>query len=396
MSHLANLSALCTLPSTRAPQPKQAVHRPGPLVAQQRDHLAAPVTSTRRSRRPRPLAPRAAAAEKLRHAAYNVAVRTALGATYGMLSLASAAARCFYETQLTPQGTIAVRNVAYLPPGVAASGAQSLDILTPPWGERLPVVIYMHGGAFVNGSKDTHWMMPLPFLHMGCVVVNINYRLAPKHPFPAALEDACNAVQWVLDHIADHGGDPTRIILAGDSAGGNLATGVCACMCWPRPEPFAQALFSRGSTPSAVLPHAATYSMLKFDDYIGTTPADQRAATLLSHINNYYLHAPNARSQDLTLANPLSLCHLGTPAARPLPPFFISAGSADPLLEDSTLAAACLRGAGADVETKFYEGGVHVFHALYFAPSRYFKIAVAHWMDTMRFLKRLGLVQQKP
>ena len=360
----------------------------------ERDLLAPPPPASHRARRNRPLTPRAGLAEGLRQVTYNAAVRTALGATYGMLSLASAATRRIYERQLTPPGTLSVRNVDYLPPDSKSGGAQKLDVLSPA-GEHLPVVVYMHGGAFVNGSKETHWMMPLPFLHMGCVVVNINYRLAPKHPFPAALEDACTAVHWVLDHIADYGGDPTRLILAGDSAGGNLATAVCACMCWSRPEPFAQALFARGITPSAVLPHAATYSMLKFDDYIGATPEDQRAATLLAHINNYYLRAPGARSQDLSLANPLTLCHLGTPAARPLPPFFISAGSTDPLLEDSQLAAACLRGAGAEVETQFYEGGIHVFHALYFIPSRYLKIAVAHWMDTMRFLKRLGLVQHQ-
>ena len=392
MSLLSNLSAQRLVSSPYAAQP---MRRPSRLTPHERDHLAAPSPlDPRRSRRSRPVVPRAGFAEGLRHATYNAAVRTALGASYGMLSLASAATRRIYEPQLTPPGTVTVRNVDYLPPDIKPRDAQTLDILTPA-GKHLPVVVYMHGGAFVNGSKDTHWMMPLPFLHMGCVVVNINYRLAPKHPFPAALEDACAAVQWVVDHIADHGGDPTRVILAGDSAGGNLATAVCACMCWPRPEPFAQALFARGIAPRAVLPHAATYSMLKFDDYVCATPQDQRAAALLAHINNYYLRAPGARSPDLTLANPLTLCHLGTPATRPLPPFFISAGSVDPLLEDSQLAAACLRGAGAEVETKFYEGGIHVFHALYFTPSRYLKIAVAHWMDTMRFLKRQGLVQRK-
>ena len=393
MLHLRTLSAQRFTASPHTSYPKSFLAPSRRSWSRDGDHLK---TWTARGPRNPLTAPQAMSrANSVRDRAYDTAVKLALSTTYGIMTWASAGARLIYQSALTPQGTQAHRNVSYVPSSAPPNALQTLDILAPP-GENLPVVVYIHGGAFVNGSKDSHWMMPLPFLHAGCLVVNINYRLAPKAPFPAALEDTCLAVGWVLDHIGAYGGDPTRLILAGESAGGNLATAACACMCWPRSEPFARALFDRGVTPCAVLPNAATYSMSKFDNYAAPTPQDQRAADLLKHINNYYLRAPKARTGDMTLANPLQLCAADTPPVRPLPPFFITAGSLDPLLEDSHLAATCLRGAGAEVETKFYEGGVHVFHALYFTPSRYLKIAIAHWIDTIRFLKQKNILPRKP
>src|SRR5438552_1552373 len=84
------------------------------------------------------------------------------------------------------------RNVRYLE---SPSRAHLLDVYrptTPPQGERgHPVVLYIHGGGFRMLSKDTHWLMGLAFARRGYLVFNISYRLAPKHPFPAAMEDAC-------------------------------------------------------------------------------------------------------------------------------------------------------------------------------------------------------------
>ena len=88
----------------------------------------------------------------------------------------------------------------------------------------LPVCIYVHGGGFRILSKDTHWLMGLIFARRGYVVFNINYRLAPRFPFPAALEDTCDAYAWVVEHAESFGGDPSRIVLAGESAGANLIT----------------------------------------------------------------------------------------------------------------------------------------------------------------------------
>lgn len=87
-----------------------------------------------------------------------------------------------------------------------------------------PVVIYFHGGGFVLGSLDEFEPF-CTFLASGarCIVVSVDYRLAPEWPFPAALDDAWTATRWVAAHAHSFGGDPARLAVAGDSAGGNLA-----------------------------------------------------------------------------------------------------------------------------------------------------------------------------
>ena len=93
----------------------------------------------------------------------------------------------------------------------------------------LPVVVYVHGGAFRFLSKDTHWVMALSFASRGYLVFNVGYRLAPRHPFPAAVEDVCDAWRFILAQAEALGGDPTRIVVAGESAGANLATTLAWC-----------------------------------------------------------------------------------------------------------------------------------------------------------------------
>src|SRR5690606_7801756 len=118
----------------------------------------------------------------------------------------------------------------------------------------LPTVLYVHGGAFRSLSRRTHWLMGLAFARAGFVVANVDYRLAPAHPFPAAVQDVCAAYTWWAAHAADHGGDPGRLVLAGESAGANLVTSLAICAAWRRPEPWARAVFDAGVAPRAVLP----------------------------------------------------------------------------------------------------------------------------------------------
>jgi acetyl esterase len=89
------------------------------------------------------------------------------------------------------------------------------------------VLIYYHGGGFVLYGLDSHENVCKRLAHMNnCMVVSVDYRLAPEHPFPAAHEDAFTALQWVVSNIAGYGGNPADLFVAGDSAGGNLS----ACM----------------------------------------------------------------------------------------------------------------------------------------------------------------------
>jgi len=100
-------------------------------------------------------------------------------------------------------------------------------VYTPSSTSGLPVLVFFHGGAFVAGSLDTH-DTPLRSVanRCQCIVVSVAYRLAPENKYPAAPEDAYAATKWVAEHGADIGGDPHRIAVGGDGAGGNLAAAV--------------------------------------------------------------------------------------------------------------------------------------------------------------------------
>jgi acetyl esterase len=91
----------------------------------------------------------------------------------------------------------------------------------------LPILVFFHGGGWVFGTLETHGDICRTLCHRsGSLVVSVDYRRAPEHRFPAALEDCCAAVRWCAGHAAEIGGDPTRLAVAGDSAGGNLAAAV--------------------------------------------------------------------------------------------------------------------------------------------------------------------------
>src|SRR6266568_8892552 len=131
-------------------------------------------------------------------------------------------------------GVEVLRDIAYLPTG---QRAHTLDVYRPrDRSGPLPVVLYVHGGGFRILSKETHWLMALAFARRGFIVFNINYRLAPLEPYPAAIADACAAYVWVERNAARYGGDTSRLVLAGESAGANLVTALTLTAVMPRPE----------------------------------------------------------------------------------------------------------------------------------------------------------------
>ncbi len=121
------------------------------------------------------------------------------------------------------------RDFAPAPPhDVERRSGVKLRIYRPEGGGLLPVVVWFFGGGFVVGSAEDSDFICAALANRGrCVVVCPDYRLAPEHPFPAAVDDAMAALRWVAARAAEIGGDAACITVAGDSAGGNLAT-VCA------------------------------------------------------------------------------------------------------------------------------------------------------------------------
>jgi acetyl esterase len=100
----------------------------------------------------------------------------------------------------------------------------------PSWAAPAPALVYYHGGGFTVGSIDTHDALCRMFARDGqCVVLSVDYRLAPEHKFPTAVNDAFDALNWLYANAALYGVDAERIAVGGDSAGGTLAT-VCAAL----------------------------------------------------------------------------------------------------------------------------------------------------------------------
>ncbi|MCC6554323.1 MAG: alpha/beta hydrolase [Polyangiaceae bacterium] len=244
---------------------------------------------------------------------------------------------------------------------------------------KLPVVLYIHGGGFRILSKETHWVLALSFARRGYLVFNIDYRLAPRHPFPAAVEDSCAALVWIAAQAERYGGDISRLAFAGESAGANLVTTLALATTYRRPEPFARAAFEAGLVPRAVLPACGMLQVSDADRF------GRRKPHLGAFLQDRLLevsHAYLAGAQgDLDLADPVVLLERGAPPDRPLPPFFVPVGTRDPLLDDSRRLKAALDRLGVPCELHFYPGEIHAFHALVWRDN-----ARRCWKETFRFL----------
>ncbi|HVK86394.1 MAG TPA: alpha/beta hydrolase [Kofleriaceae bacterium] len=266
-----------------------------------------------------------------------------------------------------------------------------LDVYRPvhrpgPW----PVVFYAHGGAFHLLSKDTHWLMGLVFARFGYLVVNISYRLAPRYPFPAAIEDTCLAYSWMTERLAQLGGDPTRVAVAGESAGANLVTALTMTACQRRAEPWARSVYDAGIVPRATLPFCGLLEVSRPERFSQRRPLPRWIDGMIHDASASYLHGYSPRpGPETELADPLrileqrALDRSGRRFDRPLPPFFAPVGTRDPLLDDTRRLEKALQALDVPVEARYYPGGIHAFHALVWDPA-----ARRCWRDALAFLDR--------
>lgn len=267
------------------------------------------------------------------------------------------------------------RNVSYGPLPLV----HSLDIYRPDRPGPHPVVLYVHGGGFRSLSKDSHWIMGLKFAQAGFVVFNINYRLAPAHKFPAAPEDVSRAWAWVQDHAAAHDGDPTRVVLAGESAGGNLVTALTAACVQRRPEPWASEVFERGVLPIAIVPACG---ILQVSDP-GRFSRERKLPLLVQDIINncatVYLD-PALSAEAQAMADPLVVFERMGATERPLPPFYIPCAKGDPLAPDSERLGAAIARLGGRATVRLFDDDMHAFHALVWK-----KAARECWVEMLDF-----------
>lgn len=262
---------------------------------------------------------------------------------------------------------------------------QRLDVYRPAGLHRpLPVVLYLHGGGFRFGDKESHAWFGARYAAAGFVCVLPSYRLAPRDPYPAAVQDARAALEWTIEHIGRVGGDPDNVQVAGESAGGNLALTLALATATPLAEPSARALFEarvrlRGATVAAGLLQVSDPG--RFRRRRPTLPAwldDEIWAAALNWLGPHRLDGADASC-------PLRWIEGDTPTERPLPPVFAFCGTGDPLLDDTRRLVAALRARGAPVDHALYPGERHVFHTdVWRRPAR------EAWRASLDFARRVA------
>jgi len=233
----------------------------------------------------------------------------------------------------------------------------------------LPTIVYVHGGAFSMMSKDTHRIMAYVLAAQGYQVFNINYRLGPVHTYPKPLKDAMAALEWVLDNGAKYGADTKRLSIIGESAGANLTSALAYCATHPRPEPFAKRIFDRNMKISCVAP---LYGLLDLHDvrrfWLDPDKSRRMPGWIKGEIKGTaysYLGSRVKRALQFPLASPLRLFEQpACPGSRPLPPFFTTVGTADPLLADTIRLSDALDRRNTECELHVFRGEIHAFNVL--------------------------------
>jgi acetyl esterase len=209
----------------------------------------------------------------------------------------------------------------------------------------LPVVVYFHGGGWVLGNIESHEGICRALANAGgVIVVTVDYRLAPEHRFPAAAEDAYAATRWAAEHAAGFGGDPRRIAVAGDSAGGNLAAVTCL-MARDRGGPrvdFQVLLYPITDY------NINTGSYTDFADGFFLTRAEM--AWYWEHYvekaeDRRHPHASPSRAADLSR----------------LPPALLITAEFDVLRDEAEAYACQLQAAGGAAKLRRYDGMIHGF-----------------------------------
>jgi acetyl esterase len=272
------------------------------------------------------------------------------------------------------------RNLAYLDTG---RRSHLLDVYVPEGRVGpLPVVVYVHGGAFMWCSKETHMIFAHAWARAGFIVFNLNYRLAPRHMYPAAIEDVCAALRWAHVHAARFGGDPGRIVLAGESAGANLVSAVTIACCSKRPESWAKAMFESGIVPRVVVASCGILQVSDVHRFSARRALPRVVRRVLHMLPDGYvdLNAPRGAGE-LDLLDPVSVFESEYHFERTVPPFFLSAGTADPLLDDSRRLAQALARRAIPCDARYYPGEIHAFHVMLWREQ-----ARQYWRDVFRFV----------
>lgn len=244
----------------------------------------------------------------------------------------------------TPEERAQTKDLAIPGPG----GPIPVRIYTPEGSGPFPVIVYFHGGSFILGDLQTcDTLCHRLCASVGAVIVNVDYRLAPEHPFPAGLDDAFAVATWVSGHAAEIDGDPSRIALAGNSAGANLVAVTCL------------RARDRGG------PNIAFQLMLSpIVDFTGNSPSRHEnaegyvlTAADLKWTEGHYI--PEGIEHTEPELSPIFAKDLSR-----LPPALVITAEFDPLRDEGETYVRLLREAGTQADLTRYDGMIHGFYLM--------------------------------
>lgn len=260
----------------------------------------------------------------------------------------------------TYRGLRVTENLRYAEPD-----ACRLDLLRPADATGpLPAVLHLHGGAFRVFSKDTHGHAAARYARAGFAVVNVDYRLAPQHRFPAAVRDVHRALCWVAERHDELGLDLDRLVFAGESAGANLALGLGLSCLLERPEPWARDVWALGIAPRALHPACGLLQVSDPQRYGRDLPASAILSWRLPSIVSDYLDTTVPAP---AYADPLRMLEslpARTAFSRPSPAILALCGTADPIADDTRRLIDAGDRLGLDVHAAWFSKGGHGFHLL--------------------------------
>ena len=235
-----------------------------------------------------------------------------------------------------------------------------------------PLIVYLHGGGWVIGDLDTH----TPFCHTlhqrsGCNVIAIDYRLAPEHPFPAAVDDCLAATRWIADNVGDFGGSDHRLIVAGDSAGGNLSSVVSL-----EAEPELRAKIAGAVVLYPVTEHYDPGT----PSYVERAKGQTLTSELMRWFWDTYLDGSQPAKADEARAFPARAENLAG-----MPPTFLVTAEFDPLRDEGVAFGEQLRAAGVALQYRHFDKAAHGF-ACSEGPNADFEammIDLQGWLDAL-------------
>jgi acetyl esterase len=259
------------------------------------------------------------------------------------LPLADARAAYQALAAMTPLQPVARTEELQVP---VEGGTIDVHVFTPE-GATGAALVWFHGGGWTIGDLSTSDATATELANAsGCTVVNVDYRLAPEHPFPTPFDDCYAAVEWVVAHAGDLGIDAGRIAVGGDSAGGNLAA-VVALAARDRNGPALR---------FQLLVYPGTDGRMSYPSIRENGEGMLLTASTLRWFWANYL---DGHDPEDPLVSPVYASDLAG-----LPPALVVTGEYDPLRDEGEAYAERLRQAGVDATTSRYDGQIHGFFAL--------------------------------